>query len=79
MTMGGIVYFECERPVEGYEVYIRIHEYVDITREVEVEETGQEEVETANKKGKATWGRRNAARDVGDGWIAGSQLDTKAT
>ena len=48
-----------------------------VRREVEMEEIGQEEVQTAMhkmKKGKAT----GAARDVGDGWRVGSQVDRKA-
>ena len=47
-------------------------------REVDVEEIGQEEVETAMhkmKKRQGDRGRRSAARDVGDGWRGGSQVD----
>ena len=53
-----------------------------VRREVEVEDIGQEEVETAMhkmKKRKATGGRRGAATDDGDGWRGGSQVDRKAT
>ena len=51
-------------------------------REVEVVEIGQDEMETAMhkmKKGKATRGRWSEARDVGDGWRGGSQVDRMAT
>ena len=54
-----------------------------VRREVEVEEIGQEEVETAihkMKKGKATGADEvPVARDVGDGWRGGSQVDRKTT
>ena len=48
-----------------------------VRREVEVDEIGQEEVETALHKMKKARrrGRRSAARDVGYGWRGGSQVD----
>ena len=33
MTMGVIVYFECEGNVQEYEGHIRIHEYFEILYE----------------------------------------------
>ena len=42
-----------------------------------MEEIGQEEVETAMHKIKKA--RLSAARDVGDDWGGGSQVDRKAT
>ena len=48
-----------------------------VRRDVEVEEIGQEEVETAMHNMKRA--RRSATRDVGDGWRAGSQMDRKST
>ena len=49
--------------------------------EVEVEEIGQEEVQTAMHKMKKArrQGQTKWARDVGDGWRGGSQVDRKAT
>ena len=52
-----------------------------VRREVEVEEIGQEEMQTAmhRMKRQGDRGRRSAARDDGDGWRGGSQVDRKAT
>ena len=53
-----------------------------VRREVEVEEIGQEDVETAMhnmKKRQGDRGRRSAARDNGDGWRGGSQVERNAT
>ena len=52
-----------------------------VRREVEVEDIGYEEMETAMHKMKRRGdrGRRSAARDDGDGWRGGSQVDRKAT
>ena len=49
-----------------------------VRREVEVEEIGQEEMQTDEKR-QGDRDRRSAARDVGDGWRGGSQVDRKAT
>ena len=52
-----------------------------VRREVEAEEIGQEEVETAMHKMKnaTRQGQVKWARYVGDGWIGESQVDMKAT
>ena len=52
-----------------------------VRREVEVEEIGEEELETAMRKIKKQGdrGRWSAARDVGDDWRGGSQVDRNAT
>ena len=52
-----------------------------VRREVEVEEMGQEKVETAMHKMKQArrQGRRSAARDYGDGSRGRSHVDRKVT
>ena len=52
-----------------------------VRRKLEVEEIGQEEVETAmhNMKKARRQGQTKCGQDVGDGWRGGIQVDREAT